>query len=227
MTKQSTCTALHRKGERSLSSPLARSRLRVRRLRGISFRLRNVGAGAALAVEARWAFDAIDFAAVVAKCDPEVGRNISVEDDLVRFDVQGNGLSWMAREAQEHHLGALSASPEKAVDVPLPFAYTFLASAYFNGLLSQGLQAALQSALPPLTLAVSFRDRAGSEHQSTYRVELNLFYLSTGGIPVGDAVAGLTSGAECLRCALPKGLCYLRNECHGARGRHHDAPASS
>lgn len=153
---------------------------------GITFRLKNVGAGAALAVEARWAFDAIDFASVVARCDPEAGKTISVEDDFVSFDSQGNGMSWMVRKAaQEHHLGTLSASPEKAVDAPLPLAYALFASAYFNAMLSQGSKTAFQSSLPPLTLAVSFRDRTGSEHHTKYRVEFNLFFVATGK-PVGD-----------------------------------------
>src|SRR5688572_22377540 len=69
----------------------------------VRFRVQNVGAGPALGVQARWEFDAIDFAAVVTKCDPAMGQTLSVESDFIRSE-PNDGSSWMARRIQEHHL---------------------------------------------------------------------------------------------------------------------------
>jgi hypothetical protein len=152
----------------------------------IRFSARNVGAGAALEVQARWEFDAMAFAAIIAKCDPEIGRGISVERDFVRYEAPGNQAMWMSRRVQEHRLGTLSPAVDKHAVLPFPFAYSFLASAYFEALFLQGLDTSFQWELPTLTLVVSLKDRAGSSHSANYRVSLELFSLSTTDKPVAD-----------------------------------------
>jgi len=166
-----------------------------RKFRDIRLSLRNVGAGAALEVEARWEFDAIEFAALLARHDPAAARGLSVEADFVRFESDGGHLSWMAQRIQQQHLGTLPISPEPpGAVVILPFAYIMLASAYFNALLGGDLETAFDVRLPPLTLVVSFRDRGGAQLESRYRIELAVAYLSTGGVPVQGADGWITIG---------------------------------
>src|SRR5438105_4928346 len=111
---------------------------------GLQFSVRNVGAGAALEVEARWAFDAIEFAAAIAAIDPKLGQGIAVETEFICFQARGYG-SWMARRAQVHHLGTLPAGHDsQPANLPMPFAYALLASAYFQASLSRGLESTLK-----------------------------------------------------------------------------------
>lgn len=147
----------------------------------IFFRVRNVGAGAAIEVNARWEFNAVEFAAAIAKADSEAGQGISVDSEFIRFEAKGYD-SWMTRRVREHHLGTLSASPDTSEDnVPIPSAYALLASAFFQAILSGDLGDSLELDLPPLTLCVSFRDRTGSLHESKYLVSFELEFLSRGG----------------------------------------------
>lgn len=153
----------------------------------VRFRVRNVGAGAALEVDARWEFDAVEFATVVARADPKAGQGISVETEFIRFEADGYG-SWMARRVQVHHLGTLSASPDaQPAVVPIPFAYALLASAFFQAALSKGIESALRLELPGLALCVSFHDRTGLRLESRYRVTLDFESLSQGGGPIPES----------------------------------------
>jgi hypothetical protein len=153
---------------------------------GLQFPVRNVGAGAALEVQARWEFDAIEFAAAIAAVDPKLGKGIAVETEFICFQASGYG-SWMARRAQVHHLGTLPAAHDsQPAYLPMPFAYALLASAFFQASLTRGLESALRLEFPPLCLSIGFRDRAGSQLDSTYSVALELAFLSEGGGDIPD-----------------------------------------
>jgi len=167
----------------------------------VRFRVRNVGAGSALQVEAEWEFDAIDFAAVVAKADPEAGEGILVERGFIRFQTKDHGV-WMVRQAQTHYLGTLpSSSDAQSLDVSLPFAYALFASTLFQIVISKGLDAAMGIELPSLTLSVSFRDRTAVRLESRYRIAFDLEFLAEGGssIPECPGWANIGGGVFTVR----------------------------
>lgn len=160
----------------------------------VRFRVRNVGAGSALEVEARWEFDAIEFAAVVARADPEAGRGISTGAGFVQFEAKGYG-SWMARLEQVRRLGTMSSSDPLPVDVPMPFVYVWLASALFQAVLVRGLEGAMQLELPLLTLCISYRDRSRARLESRYRILFDLIFLSEGADPTPESPGWSNIGA--------------------------------
>ena len=169
----------------------------------VLFPIRNVGAGAALQVEARWEFDALEFASVIATTDGDAGRGVSVGGEFIRFEADGYA-SWMSRRVQEHRLGLLPASPDAPVTrVPIPFAYALLASAFFQASLDKEPEKGLELSLPPLILTLTFQDRAGGKHQNRFRVALEMEFLFQGGGPIPESPgwSNVGRGVFTIECA--------------------------
>lgn len=159
--------------------------------------LRNIGLGAARAVDLQWSFDL----AGTARLANDLARRALIpayfrvenENLSIKSPDLGNGTSMWRNQRQIRIDFVLPSSVEKEpVPVRLPHAYVTLVAAlvYLTAKVKDGVHSV---ELPSLTAAFTYNDIGGGGHEQIFEVKTHLVMLSGG----GDWMTGYVECAKC------------------------------
>jgi hypothetical protein len=150
----------------------------------LPIRIQNVGRGVAREVEARWSFDAHDFAAVLAPYEESIGGQIWIEGNTVQLEAK-DAPAWFTTGSHIQRLGAILPLPNGQENtIALDFAYSRLVCAFFGAASLGENQDMLNNwMLPDVRLHLSYKDMEGNRYTKLLRLRFQLVVLVPSGWP--------------------------------------------